>query len=228
MLRLPLVLALDAALAAGSAAAGDGDRPDSVDKVNGSITAQAGESYRDLSTVNGSIRIEEGAQTEDASTVNGGIKVEDRARTHDLETVNGGIRLGRNVQVDGGLETVNGEVFVDRGGRVRGGVTTVNGAIGLVETELGGGIDTVNGDITVGVGSHVRGGIKIEKPTSNWMPISFGRKQPPRIIIGPNATVEGSLVFEREVKLYVHRTAKIGPVTGATAVPYDGDRAPEE
>ncbi len=224
MLRLPLVFALAAALAAGSAAAGD--HPDSVDKVNGSITAQAGQTYRDLSTVNGSIRIEEGARTEDASTVNGSIKVDDRAQTRDMETVNGGIRLGREVQVDGSLETVNGEVFVDRGGRVSGGVTTVNGAIGLVATELGRGIETVNGDITVGAGSHVRGGIKIEKPTSNWMPISFGRKQPPRIIIGPNATVDGALVFEREVKLYVHRSAKIGPVTGATAVAYDGDRAP--
>lgn len=224
MPRLPLVLALAAALVAGSAAAGD--RADSVDKVNGSITAQAGQTYRDLSTVNGSIRIEEGARTEEASTVNGSIKVDDRAQTRDMETVNGGIRLGRDVQVDGSLETVNGEVFVDRGGRVSGGVATVNGAIGLVATELGRGIETVNGDITVGAGSHVRGGIKIEKPTSNWMPISFGRKQPPRIIIGPNATVDGALVFEREVKLYVHRTAKIGPVTGATAVAYDGDRAP--
>lgn len=225
MQRFPLVLALAAALAAGGAVAGDRH---SVDKVNGSVTAEAGQSYGDLSTVNGSIKIEEGAHTEDASTVNGGIKVEDRAQTRDLETVNGGIRLGREVQVDGGIETVNGEIFVDRGGRIRSGVTTVNGAIGLVATELGGGIDTVNGDITVGAGSHVRGGIKVEKPTSNWMPISFGRKQPPRIIVGPNATVDGSLVFEREVKLYVHRTAKIGRVTGATAVPYDGDRAPEE
>lgn len=226
MPRFPLVLALAAALAAGTAVAGE--HRQSVDKVNGSVTAEAGQSYGDLSTVNGSIKIEEGAHTEDASTVNGGIKVEDRAQTRDLETVNGGIRLGREVQVDGGVETVNGEVFVDRGGRIRGGVTTVNGAIGLVATELGGGIDTVNGDITVGVDSHVRGGIKIEKPTSNWLPISFGKRRPPRIIIGPNATVDGSLVFEREVKLYVHRTAKIGPVTGATAVPYDGDRAPEE
>ncbi len=222
MFRHPrLVLALALLVASAGAAA-----QQSIDKVNGSITAQAGQTYRDLSTVNGSIRIEEGARTEEASTVNGSIKVDDRAQTRDMETVNGGIRLGRDVQVDGSLETVNGEVFVDRGGRVSGGVATVNGAIGLVATELGRGIETVNGDITVGAGSHVRGGIKIEKPTSNWMPISFGRKQPPRIIIGPNATVDGALVFEREVKLYVHRTAKIGPVTGATAVAYDGDRAP--
>ena len=42
------------------------------------------------------------------------------------------------------------------------------------------------------------------------------------MIIGPNARVDGPLVFEREVELYVHDSAKIGPVTGATAVRYDG------
>lgn len=225
MQRHPLVLAFAVMLLAGTAqAAAQAD----VDKVNGSITADAGQSYGDLETVNGGIRIEAGARTENAQTVNGSIKVAEKAQTGDLGTVNGGIRVERDVQVKGGLETVNGDVFVDRGGRVSGGVTTVNGAIGLVATELGKDIETVNGDITVGTGSHVRGGIRIEKPTNNWMPISIGKRRPPRIIIGPNAVVDGPLVFEREVKLYVHKSAKTGAITGATAVSYDGDRAPAD
>jgi hypothetical protein len=40
--------------------------------------------------------------------------------------------------------------------------------------------------------------------------------------------VDGPLVFEREVKLYVHRSATIGSIRGATAVRYDGDRAPQD
>lgn len=226
MQRLPLAFALAAALS--FASAGQAVAQEHIDKVNGSITAEAGQSYGNLETVNGGIHIEAGAHTKNAATVNGGIKVADRAQTGDLGTVNGGIRMGRAVQVDGGLETVNGEIFADRGSRISGGISTVNGAIGLVETDLGKDIDTVNGDITVGVGSHVHGGIKVEKPTSNWMPIHIGKRRPPRIIIGPDAVVDGSLVFEREVKLYVHKSAKIGSVSGATAVAYDGDRAPEE
>lgn len=227
MSQPPLAFALAAALClAGNAQAAV--HPQDIDKVNGSITASAGQAYGDLDTVNGGIRIEAGVQTEDAQTVNGSIKVAERARTGDLGTVNGGIRLDREVQVDGSLETVNGGVFVDRGGRVSGGVSTVNGAIGLVDSDLAEGIETVNGDITVGIGSHVRGGIKVEKPTSNWLPISMGKRRPPRIIIGPDAVVDGALVFEREVRLYVHKSAKIGPVTGATAVAYEGTRAPEE
>jgi hypothetical protein len=59
----------------------------------------------------------------------------------------------------------------------------------------------------------VRGGIHVEKPHG----FSFGRSRTPRIVIGPNAVVDGELRFDRTVELFVHQTAKIGPVTGATA-----------
>ncbi|WP_147654188.1 hypothetical protein [Vulcaniibacterium gelatinicum] len=221
MTRLALVLA--AALAATPALAQQG--PD-IDKVNGSITAEAGRSYGKLDTVNGSIRIEADARTGDAETVNGSIRVAGQARTGDLGTVNGSVRVGSQAVVDGGIETVNGSVFVDRGSRVAAGVETVNGAIGLVDTDLGGGIETVNGDVTVGIGSHVRGGLTVRKPQAQW--IRIGKQRPPRIVIGPNARVDGPLVFEREVRLYVHETATIGPVTGAIAVRYSGARAPKD
>lgn len=216
-----------------------------VDKVMGSITAHAGEAYGDLSTVNGSVRVEagakadgistvngsvhleSGAQVGDAETVNGSIRVEDDVQARNLETVNGGIRIGERARV-GSIDTVNGSVFVDRGSDIAKSVETVNGAIGLVDTDLHGGIATVNGDITVGVGSHVRGGITVEKPSGNWTPVNIGSKRKPRIIIAQDAVVDGALVFKREVNLYVHSSAKIGQVTGATAVRYDGATAPKE
>lgn len=199
-----------------------------IDKINGSITAEAGQQYGDLETVNGSIRLESGASIEDAETVNGSIKADDNIRARSLGTVNGSIRMGTGAQLTRGVETVNGSIFVDRGGRIGGDVSTVNGAIGLVDTDLAGGIETVSGNITVGVGSHVKGGIHVEKPHNNWMPIKIGRKQPPRIVIGPNAVVEGPMVFEREVKLYVHASARIGKVTGATAIPFSTPTPPED
>ena len=36
------------------------------------------------------------------------------------------------------------------------------------------------------------------------------------------------MVFEREVKLYVHASARIGSVSGATAVRYDGATPPKD
>ena len=195
-----------------------------VSTVNGSVSADAGQAYGDLETVNGSVSIAAGATVEDASTVNGSITVGDKAQAASLETVNGAIRIGKDVQVRKDVETVNGSIFTDRGTNIGGNVDTVNGAIGLVGTQLAGGIETVNGDITVGIGSHVKGGIKVEKPRG-W---SMKPRRDPRIIIGPNAVVEGPLVFERPVTLYVHTSARIGAVTGATAKPFSTDTAPTE
>jgi hypothetical protein len=73
----------------------------------------------------------------------------------------------------------------------------------------------------------VRGGLKVSKPSVNWMPVSFTRRIP-RIVIGPDAVVDGDLVFEQEVKLYVHETARIGTVTGATPVRYSGATSPKD
>ena len=221
-MRIYCVLALSLSLALVAPAVCATDR--NVDKVNGSITVEAGGRYGNLETVNGSINIGAGARVADAETVNGSIRVAENVRAGGLSTVNGSIRVATNVTMNNDVGTVNGSVFVDRGGTVRGGVETVNGAIGLVDTDVTGGIQTVNGDVTVGVGSHVMGGLHYVKPSKQW--ISFGKRTPPRVVIGPNARVDGPLVFEREVVLYVHSTARTGAVTGATAVRYDGSRPP--
>lgn len=222
MIRTRLALCL--LLAAATPAFADGQ---DIDKVNGSITAEAGQFYGDLSTVNGGIDLQRGAKVEDVETVNGGIEAGDEVVARSVSTVNGGIRFGQRAQVDGDVETVNGGIFFDRGSNVRRGVSTVNGGIGLVDTDLGGGIETVNGDITVGVGSHVKGGIRVEKPTGNWG-LRMGKPKVPRIVIGPNAVVEGNLVFEREVTLHVHQSARIGNVSGATAQRYSTATPPQD
>lgn len=221
------VLLVTAGIAQANDHAGGDERGRSIDKVNGGITAQAGQSYGDLSTVNGGIELERGARAEDVETVNGGIEAEDEVSVRSVSTVNGGIRFGQRARIDGGVETVNGGIFIDRGGNVRRDVSTVNGAIGLVDTDLGGGIETVNGDITVGVGSHVKGGIRIEKPTGN-RGVRWGKPKVPRIVIGPDAVVDGDLVFEREVTLHVHQSARIGNVSGATARRYGTATPPED
>lgn len=221
MKRVPsfLVLACGALLAAAPALA-----QQDISKVNGSIVAQAGRAYGDVETVNGSISIETGAQVEDAETVNGSINAGDDVVADSLTTVNGQIRVGARARIRGDVETVNGGIFIDRGSSVGGDVGTVNGAIGLVAVDLAGDISTVGGDITVGVGSHVRGGVTVSRPSSNWFPVQIKRR--PKVIIGPDAVVEGPLRFEREVNLYVHETARAARLTGPAPAPGRGaDRA---
>ena len=212
----------------GVVSAHDHDGPGrDIDKVNGNITASAGEAYGDLSTVNGGIDLERGARAGKVETVNGGIEAADDVGARSVSTVNGTIRFGKQARIDGDVETVNGGIFIDRGGNVRDDVSTVNGAIGLVDTDLGGGIETVNGDVTVGVGSHVKGGIHVEKPSGN-MGMQWGKQRIPRIVIGPDAVVDGALVFERDVVLYVHTTARIGSVRGATPKSYSTATPPKD
>ncbi len=214
--RLP-VFALCMALVTTAWAAED------VSKVNGSIQAEAGRQYGSLETVNGAIHIEDAARVGSASTVNGSIALGRGAHADSLSTVNGAVRVERDGRITGSVETVNGGVFVDRGSEIGADIETVNGAIGLVGTRLGGSVRTVNGNVTVGIGSQVRGGITIERSNSWFQAVPRRRT---RVVVGPGAVVEGPLVFHREVDLLVHRTARIGPVTGAEAVVFDSDTAP--
>ena len=206
-------LVLPLALVFSAAQAHDPDQDGDVSKVNGGITAEAGQHYRDLETVNGGITMESKSSADDVETVNGGIDLGDDVQVHSVSTVNGGIDAGQRVRVDDGLETVNGGVHLDFNSRVGRDIETVNGGITLKQSEVGGRIQTVQGDITVGAKSVVRGGILVEKPHG----VHFGRQRIPRIVIGPEANVQGTLRFEREVELFVHPSAKIGTVVGATA-----------
>jgi DUF4097 and DUF4098 domain-containing protein YvlB len=225
--KLVSVIALSLAVVAGPSFA-----EQNIDKVFGGITAEAGQEYGSLETVNGGITIRAGATVRSAETVNGGIDIDSEAivgsaetvnggidvgadaRVESLETVNGGIDLNRGAQVEEGVETVNGAIRLDDANRVGGDVATVNGAISVMASEVGGSLTTTNGDITLARGATVRGGILVEKSEGNWL---RDNARTPRIVIGANCTVVGALVFEREVELFVHPTAKIGTVTGATA-----------
>jgi hypothetical protein len=221
MRRTLLAIALPAALCLATAQAHESDGNNDISKVNGGITAEAGEHYGDLETVNGGISVRDRATADDVSTVNGGITMEDDVQVHSVETVNGGIRVGERARIDQGVETVNGGITVDFNSRIGSDVTTVNGGITVKQTEVGGQVHTVGGDITIGAKSVVRGGIWVEKPHG----ISFGHQRTPRIVIGPNATVRGTLRFDREVELFVHPSAKVGTITGAKAQTWT-DRLP--
>jgi hypothetical protein len=95
----------------------------------------------------------------------------------------------------------------------------------MESASIGGNFDTVNGDITLLDGSRIAGGITIEKPNSGWFNWG-GNSRVPKIVIGPDSEVAGPMVFEREVELFVHETARIGTVQGAEAQRYSGSELP--
>lgn len=212
-----------ALLAAVSACSGSNDGDES-NKVNGSVHVAAGKPAATAATVNGGIHIDANAAVTNASTVNGGVALGDHATATSLESVNGSIKVGAGAHVSGTVTSVNGDLTLDDGAEVSGALTNVNGAITLTAAHVAGGIKTVNGDMKIIGASHVEGGIFVEKSSSGLLQLG---QNVPRIVIGPGATVQGELRFQRKVQLYVSDKATIGIVTGATPIPFTGDSPPK-
>ena len=187
--------------------------------INGSVAVPAGATAEGATTINGTVNVGDGARVGATATVNGGVRIGDNVTAESAKTVNGGIRIGSGSKVSQDVDTVNGGIDLGKGVDVAGKVMTVNGGIRLDGAHVGEGISTFNGDIELGRGSHVEGGIHVEKPEFT----NGSDHHIPRIVIGPDAVVQGTLRFDRQVKLFVNDTAKIGPVEGATAQLYSGD-----
>ena len=205
---------------------GDNTETGSESTVNGSISVGSGATVNgSLTTVNGTIRMEDDSTAEDIETVNGSIRIGDGSRVEDVESVNGSIRLGERVEVDGEIDVVNGKIAVGSGSRVTDDVSNVNGEFQIEGTEIGGDLSTVNGDVWLMNGSVLQGDLVVEKP-GGWG--NKNRKRKPRIVIGPGSRVEGVVVLEREVELYISESAEVGGVSGTMgiddAIRFSGDR----
>ncbi len=232
MRKLPLVV-LIAAVFAGHALAGgpehDGharhDHGD-ISKVNRSISIDDGESAGDVETVNGSITIGADAVVESAETVNGSVRIGANGQAESLSTVNGSITVGSKTVVTEGIETVNGAIELGDDAASLGKIETVNGRIELgARAQANDGIELVNGGVELKQSARVSGDIVVRKPTGHgWF---NSKNKPPRIILGADSVVNGNLVFEQEVELYVHTSAKIngkqnGPLVGGKVNAFSG------
>jgi hypothetical protein len=200
------------------------DRDDSH-KVNGSVHIVAGKAPGEAETVNGGIDIDTDATVTAAKTVNGGVHLGAHATASSLTTVNGPITLDAGARTTGTVESVNGGLTLHEGSEVGGSLENVNGKIELNSAHVSGGIKTVNGSMDITGSSRVEHGILVQKASTDL--IHFGKDDVPRVVIGPGATVEGELRFERVVQLYVSDRATIGPVVGATVIRFSGNAPPD-
>lgn len=213
-----------------------------VNGVNGSVDVPAGSSVSDATTVNGSVHLEANAKADMATTVNGSIDLAEGAQVGSANTVNGDITLGKAAKVSGNASTVNGALSLAPGSAVNGALTNVNGRIEIDDAHIGSGIATVSGDIHIAGNAVVDGGIKVGKDNGNgngnghgdgdgnsFFGIHFdiNGEHEPRIVIDAGASVNGPLVFERPVKLYISEKAKVAsPISGANAVKFTGATPP--
>jgi hypothetical protein len=169
-------------------------------------------------------------EREGIETVTRDVFLEPGIETVSIESFTGAITLEPGSRVSGDVRTEFGEVRLERGAEVGGSLENETGAITLAAARVLGGISTTGGDIEIGADSHVEGGILVRErgviglslgPLKVGFPLG---RETPRVIIGPGATVSGTLRFEREVELYVSERATIGAVEGATPVRFAGER----
>jgi len=202
-----------------------GSESDGATSVNGSISVGDGAVVSGtLKTVNGKIRVDGNCKIGNATTVNGSVALGENVEAADLTTVNGSIRVAGGSTIDGEVGAVNGRIKLEKGTTVAQGVGNVNGDIELVGSEVGADVTTVNGNVDLSDAALIKGDLIIEKP-STWN--SSDNKRIPEIVIGPGSVVQGNVVLEREVKLYISESAKVGGVEGvmsiSDAVRFSGD-----
>jgi hypothetical protein len=194
---------------------GDGEESGGATSVNGSITVGTDAVVTGgLRTVNGSIRVGSGSTIRNAKTVNGSLHIAEGVEADHLSTVNGRVMIGEKVSIDGDVSTVNGSITLERSTVVGGEVGNVNGTIMVDGAKVEDDVRTVTGDISLRE-AVVEGDLLIEEP-GMWS--NRGKKRKPRVIIGPGSRVEGSIIIEHEVELFISETAEVGSVTGVMSL----------
>ncbi len=192
--------------------------------INGAISIPDGTETGDVSNVNGSITIGTKAHVAGVHSVNGSLALGKDARASYMKTVNGSVDLAARSEVSGNIDSVNGALTLAPGSTVKGDLVNVNGAISVDGAHVGGGLRTVNASINLVNGARVDSGIVVWKSGSSF---GLDKSTPPRVVIGRDVTVNGTLEFNREVRLYVSdKAAHVGKIEGATPISYQGDDAP--
>ncbi|PCI76738.1 MAG: hypothetical protein COB20_09900 [SAR86 cluster bacterium] len=193
-----------------------------IEEHNNTVYVPAGMNVQDINTVNGRVVLERGASARSVSTVNGRVQIEGRG------------------SFAGSVDTVNGRISATQGGEIGGSATTVNGRINMDSVAVGRNVETLNGsinlvDVTVGENVETRNGnVRLENSVVEQDLIIHSRyrvsllglidikRDEPKIIVGPGSEIKGSLIARTDVRLYVHESAKIGNIVGASPLIYSG------
>jgi cytoskeletal protein CcmA (bactofilin family) len=173
------------------------------------------------------------AKPQARETLTSDITLDPGARVSSVESMTGSITLSRGARVSGNVSSDYGAVVLEPESEVVGRLSSDAGSITIDGARVGRGISTTSGDINIGADSQIQGGILVRKRGVIGLSLGFfqlgvpaGRSTPPRVVIGPGATVSGQLRFKREVQLFVSERASIGPVEGATPIIFTGERPP--
>lgn len=189
---------------------GEGSRiSGDVSNVNGAVHIGNNVELGAVKSVNGAVRLGTGVRARSVATTNGALEIgANSSISGNVATVNGRLRLAEAVVVHGSASTRNGMLSIAADSRVSRKVSTGNGALRVVRAEVGE-VEVGAGRLELLDGTRVRGNVTV-LPSRR-----ASTSQPPTVEIGANTVVEGSLIFERPVRLRIHQSATVGEILGA-------------
>lgn len=193
----------------GSTAKAIGSELDGERSINGPLQVADGETRGDLTTINGPIRMADGSQARHLQAVNGRIELGAGVRVASIKLVNGRVDAKRGLRVSRDIEAVNGGIRLGKGARIGGDLRSRYGTSELDAAIVEGRVLGAHGDLIVRSGSQISG-IHYRDHQQRAAALPH-----PEIRIEAGSQISGELIFERPVRLRVHRSAKIGPVSGA-------------
>jgi hypothetical protein len=129
--------------------------------------------------------------------------------------VNGSVAVGTGAHISGSLGAVNGALRGAGGAIIDGDVRTVNGPIELRGVTVRGAVGNHAGDVRLLDGTLVEGDLELKEP-------DHSSKHSDAVVIGVGVQVRGVLRAARPVRLFVHPSARLAHIEGATAVAFEG------
>ena len=205
-------------------------RRQDIDKVNGSITAEAGQTYGDLETVNGSIHVEANAPRR---------RRRDRQRQHPCRRR----RAGRRPATRSTAASASASSVADRQGRgnrqrrassstaaaTSAATSAPSTARSAWSTPTSAAASRPSTATSPSASARTcKGGIQVEKPNSNWS-IHFGKRKHPAHRDRPErAWSTARWCSSAKSSCTCIASARTGTITGATAIRFDGAHAPQD
>ncbi len=169
---------------------------------------------RSYSSIAGEIDVGRQASIRNAKTIAGEINIGEGSRVRGLDSIAGRIQLASGVTIEGSIKTIAGNIKVGRGCTVGGSIETVAGHISVEDSVVKGDVVLRHGELDL-VRTRVMGVVRLKRHHDNDADTA-------EITIGPDSEVKEVVVDDKTpVHLRIHRSAKVGPVTGAAAEYYD-------
>lgn len=168
----------------------------------------------DLRTVDGAIYVLDDMRVRDIRNINGVTVVESNGRARNLNAVNGNIRVRGESLVTGHIKNVSGDVMIDGNSNIKGTISTTSGDLTIANSMVNERVTTSHGNVSIH-NSRLNGDLMIRNRPNFFSP------QHPKVVIGPNSSIQGSIIAPIKTEILIHTSSSVGGIAGPAPIFFD-------